>query len=88
VVEGPAVFTRKAALAGLDSCYDYMLWFRPVCWEKNYVSKKVVTSTGGLRGRSGNLNLCRKRPACARLHMVEARDDLRDLSTQLSGLKR
>jgi hypothetical protein len=55
--------TRKAALTGLDSCYDYMLWFRPACWEKNNVSKKFDGSIGGLRGRSGNLNLYGKRPA-------------------------
>jgi hypothetical protein len=52
---------HKAALAGFDSCYDYMLWFRPVCWERNYVSKTLVGSTGG---RSGNLDLCGKRSAC------------------------
>jgi hypothetical protein len=32
---------------------------------ENYVSKTLVTSTGGLRGRSGNLNLCGKRSAFA-----------------------
>ena len=33
--------------------------------EKNNVPKKLVTSTGGLPGRSGNLNLFGNRTACA-----------------------
>jgi hypothetical protein len=58
-----------------------------VLGEKNDVSNKLVASSGGLHSRSGNRNLFGKGSACAGLHLVEARDDLRDISTQLSGLK-